>query len=78
MFTYINFLRLSELGQQVGIRMLDLLVVREKGGKREIKLLQILIFIKSTVWKVTQISYLLPSTFCSVTFFLIGSIWSRG
>jgi len=31
--------------------MLDLLIVREKGGKREIKLLQILIFIKSTVWK---------------------------
>nr|CAG4646678.1 EOG090X0H7V [Macrothrix elegans] len=44
--------KLSELGQQVGIHLLDLLVMREKGGKREIKLLQILIFIKSTVWKV--------------------------
>jgi len=44
--------KLSEFGQQVGIKMLDLLIVREKGGKREIKLLQILIFIKSTVWKV--------------------------
>lgn len=44
--------RLSEFGQQVGMRMLDLLIVREKNGKREIKLLQILIFIKSTVWKV--------------------------
>jgi hypothetical protein len=34
--------------------MLDLLIVREKNGKREIKLLQILIFIKSTVWKVSS------------------------
>nr|CAG4652285.1 EOG090X0H7V [Triops cancriformis] len=43
--------RLSELGQHVGIRMLDLLTVREKGYKREIKLLQMLLFVKSTVWK---------------------------
>nr|CAG4651445.1 EOG090X0H7V [Simocephalus serrulatus] len=43
--------KLAEFGQQVGTRMLDLLIVREKNGKREIKLLQILIFIKSTVWK---------------------------
>jgi len=35
--------------------MLDLLIVREKNGKREIKLLQILIFIKSTVWKVRNL-----------------------
>lgn len=50
-----KFSRLSEFGQQVGIRMLDLLIVREKNGKREIKLLQILIFIKSTVWKVRNL-----------------------
>nr|CAG4645223.1 EOG090X0H7V [Leptodora kindtii] len=43
--------KLSEMGQHVGVRMLDLLTVREKAGKREIKLLQMLIFIKSTVWK---------------------------
>lgn len=36
---------------EVGHRVTDLLVVREKGGKREIKLLNILLFIKSTVWK---------------------------
>ena len=47
--------RLSEMGQHVGVRMLDLLTVREKAGKREIKLLQMLIFIKSTVWKVFSI-----------------------
>lgn len=43
--------RLAEVGTEVGHRVTDLLVVREKGGKREIKLLNILLFIKSTVWK---------------------------
>ncbi|XP_003700411.1 trafficking protein particle complex subunit 5 [Megachile rotundata] len=43
--------KLAELGAEVGHRITDLLVVREKGGKREIKLLNILLFIKSTVWK---------------------------
>lgn len=36
---------------EVGHRVTDLLVVREKGGKREIKLLNILLFVKSTLWK---------------------------
>lgn len=31
--------------------MLDLIVLREKGYKRDIKLLQMLMFVKSTVWK---------------------------
>ena len=43
--------RLAEIGAEVGHRITDLLVVREKGGKREIKLLNVLLFIKSTVWK---------------------------
>lgn len=43
--------KLAEIGMEVGHRITDLLVVREKGGKREIKLLNILLFIKSTVWK---------------------------
>ncbi|XP_076224091.1 trafficking protein particle complex subunit 5 isoform X2 [Nomia melanderi] len=42
---------LAEIGAEVGHRITDLLVIREKGGKREIKLLNILLFIKSTVWK---------------------------
>ncbi|KAF7995132.1 hypothetical protein HCN44_004604 [Aphidius gifuensis] len=41
----------SELGAEVGHKITDLLVIREKGGKREIKLLNALLFIKSTVWK---------------------------
>ena len=44
--------RLSELGQQVGSRVLDVLVVREKGMKREIRVLNILLFVKSVLWKV--------------------------
>ena len=47
-----SFCRLSELGQHVGVRILDLLFIREKGLKRETKLLNILLFIKSNVWKV--------------------------
>lgn len=43
--------KLADLGQHVGTRILDVLVVRERGFKRETKLLQILIFVKSTLWK---------------------------
>ena len=46
--------RLSEMGQHVGIRMVDLLVLRERGFKREIKLLSVLIFIKANLWKVSS------------------------
>ena len=44
--------RLSDLGQQVGSRVLDVLVLREKGMKREVRVLNILLFIKSVFWKV--------------------------
>ncbi|CAG0897590.1 unnamed protein product [Cyprideis torosa] len=43
--------KLSELGFQVGTRLLDLLVVRDRGFKRDIKVLNILLFVKTTVWK---------------------------
>lgn len=43
--------KLSEMGQHVGERILDVLVLREKGFKRETKLLDMLIFIKSKLWK---------------------------
>ncbi|XP_069024218.1 trafficking protein particle complex subunit 5 [Embiotoca jacksoni] len=42
--------RLAALGQQVGASLLDVLVLREKNGKRETKLLNILLFIKVSVW----------------------------
>ncbi|KAL0275842.1 UNVERIFIED_CONTAM: hypothetical protein PYX00_003570 [Menopon gallinae] len=43
--------KLSEIGQDVGIKIIDLLMVRERNCKRETKLLNILLFIKSTLWK---------------------------
>ncbi|GAM19035.1 hypothetical protein SAMD00019534_022100, partial [Acytostelium subglobosum LB1] len=43
--------KLSDIGFLVGTRALELLVVREKNAKRETKLLGILSFIHSTVWK---------------------------
>lgn len=44
--------RLSEFGERVGVRMVELLFVRERNYKRETKLLNVLLFIKGTLWKV--------------------------
>lgn len=38
--------RLADMGQGVGASLLDVLVMREKNGKRETKVLNILLFIK--------------------------------
>lgn len=46
------FCRLHELGRNVGVKIIDLYFMRERNGKREIKLLNMLLFIKSTLWKV--------------------------
>ncbi|KAI1702258.1 transport protein particle (TRAPP) component domain-containing protein [Ditylenchus destructor] len=43
--------KLSDYGRFVGVRLLDIIVLREKSYKRDIKLLNILLFIKGTVWK---------------------------
>ncbi|XP_062510124.1 trafficking protein particle complex subunit 5-like [Corticium candelabrum] len=43
--------KLAELGQEVGIRMLDILAVRERGSRRETRLLNVLLFIKGPLWK---------------------------
>ncbi|XP_042863049.1 trafficking protein particle complex subunit 5-like [Penaeus japonicus] len=43
--------KLSELGQSVGVRMVELLFVRDRNYKRETKLLNILLFVKGTLWK---------------------------
>lgn len=37
---------LSDMGQRVGASLLDVLVLREKNGKRETKLLNMLLFVK--------------------------------
>jgi len=44
--------RLSDLGYGIGLRMLELLSWREKGGRKEKNVIAILQFIHSTVWKV--------------------------
>ena len=43
--------RLNELGYRVGIRALDLLVWRDKNSKRETRVLGMLYFIHTAVWK---------------------------
>jgi hypothetical protein len=48
----ITVLKLHGLGYDVGSRLLDLYVYREKNSKRETKLINMLLFIKSTLWKV--------------------------
>lgn len=45
------YTRLNEFGYRVGSRVLELLTWREKIAKRETKVLGILYFIHSTVWK---------------------------
>jgi trafficking protein particle complex subunit 5 len=46
--------KLHSLGYDVGSRLLDLYVYREKNSKRETKLINMLLFIKSTLWKVKK------------------------
>lgn len=43
--------RLADMGQRVGANMLDVLVLREKNGKRETKVLNMLLFIKVSCFR---------------------------
>ncbi|VDN22522.1 unnamed protein product, partial [Gongylonema pulchrum] len=43
--------RLAGYGRFVGNRLLDVIVLREKGYRRETKLLNMLMFVKGTIWK---------------------------
>lgn len=43
--------KLSDLGQHVGHRMVDVLCWRERHTKRETRLVNMLLFIKNNVWK---------------------------
>lgn len=42
--------KLSEIGYNVGQRVVDLMLIREKNFKRETRLINMLIFIRSKVW----------------------------
>lgn len=46
-----TFIRLHELGMDVGSRLIDLYFVREQNSKRETKLINMLLFVKTTLWK---------------------------
>jgi hypothetical protein len=65
--------RLHELGRKVGVKLIDLYFLRERNGKREIKLLNILLFVKSTLWKVCYIK-----VHMHLSHFILGLIWQRG
>ena len=39
------------MGGHVGQRIVDVLFIRERNTKREIRLINVLVFIKSSVWK---------------------------
>ncbi|TPX72696.1 hypothetical protein SpCBS45565_g00269 [Spizellomyces sp. 'palustris'] len=43
--------KLSDFGYRVGIRFLELIVFRERTGRRDTRLLNVLSFIHSTIWK---------------------------
>ncbi|KAI6184122.1 Mitochondrial DNA polymerase catalytic subunit [Aphelenchoides bicaudatus] len=43
--------KLSQYGKFVGTRLLDVIVLREKSYKRDIKLLNALMFVRGTLWK---------------------------
>jgi len=43
--------KLHDLGWQVGARIVDLIFVRDRTAKRELKLLNALLMVKTTLWK---------------------------
>ncbi|NXX87470.1 TPPC5 protein, partial [Urocolius indicus] len=43
--------KLAQLGYQVGLRVLDPLVARERSGRRETKVLNVLLFVKGPLWR---------------------------
>mmetsp|Transcript_10552 Transcript_10552/g.17259 ORF Transcript_10552/g.17259 Transcript_10552/m.17259 type:complete len:192 (+) Transcript_10552:34-609(+) len=44
--------KLEDIGYPIGLRMVEIICTREKGNRRETKLIGILSFISNTVWKV--------------------------
>jgi len=44
---------LSDLGQHVGNHLLDVMLLRDRGFKRETKHLNMLLFIKGSFWRVS-------------------------
>lgn len=51
MLTVEHLDRLEDVGFGVGLRLLELLVFRERNSKREIQLLKALLFLQTTLWR---------------------------
>ena len=51
MINHLIHIRLSEMGYHVGQRVVDILFIREKNYKREVRLINMLMFVKNSVWK---------------------------
>ncbi len=43
--------RLEDIGAEVGLRLLEILCFREKNSKRDIRLLDVLKFVHTSLWK---------------------------
>lgn len=43
--------RLEDIGHDIGVRLLEILSYRERAGRRETRLLDVLRFVHSTVWR---------------------------
>ena len=43
--------KLEDMGHDVGQRLLDLIVLRERPGRRDLKIVQMLQFVSGTCWK---------------------------
>lgn len=48
---FYSFYRLSDMGYGIGQRIVNLIFIRDKNFKRETKLINMLIFIKTTFWR---------------------------
>lgn len=68
--------RLEGVGWSVGVRLLEILTYRERAGRRETRLLDMLRFVHSTVWKYmfgrTASDLEQSNTVCFVLFSLCG------
>jgi len=43
--------RLANLGASVGSRLMEVLILRDRGGKRELRIIPVLSLIATTLWK---------------------------
>lgn len=67
--------RLADMGQSVGASILDVLVLREKNGKRETKVLNMLLFVKVNDMQYAADGFTVESLLNSKLSFLQVNVW---